>query len=75
MTGFMERIRVTFDIPDSVRRALLIYAAEHDTTVGAVIAEMTRDYLPEHVKQAEHAIESGRVQLRTKGRPPKKPKE
>lgn len=71
MTAFMERTRVTFDIPESVRRAIAIYAAEQSLTVGQVVEQMATRCIPEAIAQAERAIESGEKREVRKGRPPK----
>jgi hypothetical protein len=49
----MARPRITYDVPEEIRRALLVYAAETDQTVGAVIEQMTRQFIPEHVERAK----------------------
>ena len=71
MTDVMERSRVTFDLPEPVRRALLIYAAEQNLTVGEVIEQMAAELIPSHVAQAERAVAAGEAKLSRKGRPPK----
>jgi hypothetical protein len=49
----MPRPRITYDVPEEIRRALLIYAAEMDHTVGEVIEQMTRKFIPDHVDRAK----------------------
>lgn len=74
MTGVMERIRVTFDIPEPVRRAIAIYAAETNQSVGQVIEQFAGELIPDHISRAEEAIAAGVPKLARKGRPPKKSK-
>lgn len=66
-----ERIRLTFDVADRVRRALNIVAARKACTVGDVIAEMTEDKYPDALEDADKAIAEG--QRPKKGRRPKPP--
>ena len=73
MTSLMERIRVTFDVSDAVKRAIAIYAAEQNLTVGQVIERMAAEHIPDHIAQAERAIESGEKRESRRGRPPKPP--
>lgn len=74
MTDVMERIRVTFDVPDPVRRAIAAYAADNNLSVGEVIELMATDYFPDYVQRAEAAIASGVKLPPRKGRPPGKRK-
>lgn len=55
----IERIRLTFDVPDPVRRALNIIAARRASTVGEVIAELVQDNYPDAVAEANKAIAEG----------------
>lgn len=71
MTACMERTRVTFDIPEPIRRAIAIYAAERNYSVGQVIEEMARECIPAHITRAEEAIAEGDTRPVRKGRPPK----
>jgi hypothetical protein len=53
------RIRLTFDVPDRVRRALNIAASRTACTVGQVIQQLVEDALGEDLDIAGHAIAKG----------------
>ena len=59
MVGMEERIRITFDVTDRVRRALNICAARRDIAVGRVIEELVEQGLPDDIHLADEAISSG----------------
>jgi len=69
-TMTQERIRITFDVPDRVRRALNIAAAETNETVGEIIERMTGELLQEQLSRADEIIAKG-VQSPKRGRRPK----
>lgn len=50
------RIRLTFDVPDRVRRALNIAASERNETVGEVIESLTEELLSEQLSRADEVI-------------------
>ena len=51
----IERIRLTFDVPDRVRRALNIVAARRVCSVGDIIAELTEEAYPDALADAGSA--------------------
>lgn len=53
----MARPRITADLPDEVRRGLLIAAAEQDVSIGELIEAMARRLYPEHIKRATELIQ------------------
>ncbi len=54
----MARPRITADLPDEVRRGLLIAAAEQDISIGELIERMARKLYPDHIKRAVDLITS-----------------
>ena len=67
-----ERIRLTFDVPDRVRRALNIAAARRGVPVGEIIEEMTEECLPDDLSLADRTIAQGaEPPKQKKGRKPK----
>jgi hypothetical protein len=67
-----ERIRLTFDVSERVRRALNIYAARMGIPVGEVIEGLVVEHLPEDVAFAERSIAEGKPSPGPKrGRRPK----
>lgn len=54
----MARPRITADLPDEIRRALLIHAAERDVSLGDIIAEWSRKMIPDHIERAKKFIDS-----------------
>lgn len=72
MPDLMEQTKLTVNVPDTVRRALAIYAAESDQTVGQVLTELVAGSLPDYMKRAEELIRHGAPHPLKKGRPPKK---
>ena len=54
----MARPRITADLPDEIRRALLIHAAERDVSLGDIIAEWSRQMIPDHIERAKKFIAS-----------------
>lgn len=67
-----ERIRLTFDIPDRVRRALNIEASKLNLTVGEVIERLVEENLSENLAIADKAIADGAPPSQIKrGRKPK----
>lgn len=75
MLGMEERIRITFDVPDDVRRALNIYAARKNLSVGEVIEAMSRKYLPDDLALARKSIEEGDPPPKARKSRKKKPPE
>ena len=73
MKNRMEKIPVSILIPDDVRRAISMFAAEHNLSIGQVIEWMASDYLPEQLVEARKAIAAGVPAPKRRGRPPKKP--
>jgi hypothetical protein len=65
-----ERIKITFDVPDKVRRALAIAAGSRDKTVGQVIEWMAEQLLTEEMEFAARAISRGDPE--PKGKPGRK---
>lgn len=65
----LERIRLTFDVPDPIRRALNIVAARKASTVGEIIAELVQEAYPDAIADANKAIAEG--QRPKRGRRPK----
>ena len=54
-----ERIRLTFDVPDRVRRALNLAASGQSITVGEVIEQLVVQGLPDELKLADEFIARG----------------
>lgn len=63
------RIKITFDVEDTVRRALGIVAARDNVSVGELIADMVTRLHPDAIKQAADAIATG--DPTAKRRPPR----
>ena len=63
-----ERIRLTFDVPEEVRRALNIAAARQGKSVGEVIEQLAEEALPEDMEIARRAIAEGESSGPRKGR-------
>ncbi len=68
----MSRPRITADLPDEVRRGLLIAAAEQDVSIGQLIEDMARRMYPDHIRRAEELIRTHDEAART-GKKPRKP--
>jgi plasmid stability protein len=51
-----ERIRLTFDVPDRVRRALGIRAARKNASVGQIIESMAEQLLQKELADADEEI-------------------
>lgn len=67
-----ERIRITFDVSERVRRALNIHAARMGCTVGEIIETLVSTYLTADINLADQAISSGEnTGKKKRGRPPK----
>lgn len=68
----MARPRITADLPEEVRRGLLIAAAEQDVSIGDLIEGMARRLYPDHIRRAAELIKSqGDTEKTTKK--PRKP--
>lgn len=72
MSVLMERVRVTYDLPEDVRRGIAIYAAEQGISFGQAVEQFANDAIPSHIEQARRAIEAGDRPPPKKGRPPRK---
>jgi hypothetical protein len=59
MLAMTDRIRITFDVPDRVRRALNICAARRDLSVGGVIQELVELVLTDDLATADKTIAEG----------------
>lgn len=67
-----ERSKVTFDVSEPTRRALAIFAAERNVTIGDVIERLVKLHLPDHLARAIEAIENGEEAPKPRrGRKPK----
>lgn len=69
----MSRPRITADLPDEVRRGLLIAAAEQDVSIGDLIEGMARRLYPDHIRRAAELIKTQVESERQSKRQPKKP--
>lgn len=67
----MPRQRVTADLPEEVRRGLLIAAAEQDLSIGELIAAMARKLYPDHIRRAVDLI--ARTETATSPKKPRRP--
>ena len=75
MLSMAERIRLTFDVPDRVRRAINICASRLTISVGEVLEGLVDGTIPplrEELAFADRAIEEGRPA--SKSKPGRKPK-
>lgn len=63
-----ERIRLTFDLPERVRRALNVLAARKGLTVGEAIEQLVEEHCPEDLAIADRAIEEGAAGPKAKRR-------
>ena len=52
----MARPRIQADVSEEVRRAILIVAAESDTSAGEIVEQLVRQAYPQHVKRAAAII-------------------
>jgi len=53
MTSIMETVRLTVEVPDTIRRALRVYAEECQATMGQVLEGiLTGDKIKNEVGQA-----------------------
>jgi len=68
----MARPRITADLPDEVRRGLLIAAAEQDVSIGDLIEGMARRLYPDHIRRAAELIKTQGESERQSKRQPKK---
>lgn len=59
MLVMAERIRLTFDVPERVRRALNIYASRKGITVGEAIEQLSEELLAEDLALADRSIAEG----------------
>jgi hypothetical protein len=50
------RPRIQADVSEEVRRAILIVAAENDTSAGEIVEQLVRQTYPQQVKRAEELI-------------------
>lgn len=67
-----KRPKVTFDVPERVRRALAIFAAERNCTIGEAIEGLVTEHLPDHLSQADRAMATGQAgPVPKRGRRPK----
>lgn len=62
----MARPRIQADVSEEVRRAILIVAAENDTSAGEIVEQLVRQAYPQHVKRAAELIAK-----KTADKPPK----
>lgn len=70
----MSRPRITADLPDEVRRGLLIAAAEQDVSIGDLIEGMARRLYPDHIKRAESLISGSEEHPTPRARKPRSPR-
>ncbi len=70
----MARPRITADLPDEVRRGLLIAAAEQDISIGELIEHMARRLYPDHIKRAEALISGSDDHPPPRSRKPRSPR-
>ena len=54
----MSRSRITADLPEEIRRAILIHAAERDVSLGDIISEWSAKMIPDHIERAKKFIAS-----------------
>jgi hypothetical protein len=52
----MARPRIQADLPEEVRRGLIIAAAEQDVSIGELIERMAREKFPAHIERAKELI-------------------
>ena len=70
MLAMSDRIRITFDVPERVRRALNIRASRINKSVGHVIEWMTGQLLADDLALADKTIEEGAAVEGKRGRKP-----
>ena len=69
-----KRPKVTFDVPERIRRTLAIIAAEQNCSVGDVIERLVIRNHPTQLERADRAIAEGEITPPPKrGRKPKQP--
>ena len=72
MPVMAERIRITFDAPERVRRALNIRAARTGISVGQIVEQLVEELMAEDLALADEALNAGDDSGRNKrGRPSK----
>lgn len=70
----METTRVTFEIPEHIRRAIGMIASREGVTLGEALALCVEAAEPDTVKVALEAAEAGKPTVTRRGPVPKKPK-
>lgn len=64
--------KVTFYVPERIRRALAIVSAERNAPVGELITAIVEEQFPDQLSQADRAIAEGTDAGKSKrGRKPK----
>lgn len=66
--------RVTFEIPEHIRRAIGMIASREGVTIGEALALCVEAAEPDTVKIALEAAEAGKPTVTRRGPIPKKPK-
>ena len=59
MPTMAERIRITFDVPDRIRRALNIEASRRGVTVSQVIEGLIEEHCEASLSMADQSIAEG----------------
>lgn len=70
-----QRSRVTFDVPERVRRALNIVSARKGRSIGEILEEVAEQLFPEDLELADKAIAEDESAPEAKGRRKGKDKE
>lgn len=72
MPTMADRIRITFDVPDRIRRALNIEASRKGLSVGEVIESLVTEHCKISLKVADDSIAEGQpTGTNPRGRRPK----
>ncbi|MDE2102274.1 MAG: hypothetical protein KGL39_33825 [Patescibacteria group bacterium] len=55
-----RRPKATFDVPERIRRALAIFAAEQGSTIGEAITFLVERQLKDQLERADQAMSEGK---------------
>lgn len=72
MLTMTERPKITVDLPERSRRALLLYATQFGMTLSEALERMVEERLPDYLELADKGIAAGTNPPKPKrGRKPK----
>lgn len=71
MSERTDRLRLTADVPDRIRRALNIRAARLGISVGEVVTGLVEDGMADDLSIADRSIAEGKVDAPKRGRKPR----